>query len=409
MILLIFYFFSSHLVSFLCSILEAVLLSCTNGYVSLLKRKNPKVGHILADLKARIDRPLAAILTLNTSAHTFGAAGIGAKTVELYGDQWLGLVSVIITLTMLFVTEMIPKTIGALYWKKMTPFAAYCIKGLIFVMYPFVVSFEYIARYLSRGKKGEKITNEEIKHILEEGMQAGVIKPVEQDMMESIFRLGNRRVGALMIPRVDIEWLNLKNDFEKIREQIQTSSHSRFPVCNGELDKAIGILTTKDFFSELSKKGFFDLKKIVRTPLFVPENMRVLQLLDVFKKSPEHLAIVADEYGGVQGMITLHDVLESIVGDVPSNSLLPEMPIIQRKDGSWLVEGMLPIDELKEQFDIDAFPHEEHYRTLGGFCMFKIGGIPKVGDSFIWKEFKFKIVKMDDRRVEKVLINYLPE
>lgn len=407
MITLIFYYLISHAISFLCSILEAVLLSCTNGYVAVLKKRNPPAGHILADLKARIDRPLAAILTLNTGAHTFGAAGVGATAVELYGEQWLGLVSVIVTLTMLFITEMIPKTIGALYWKKLAPFSAYFIRGLIVITYPFVISFEYIARWLARGKTHEKITNEELKHVLAEGAQAGVLQEVEQDMMESIFRLGNRRVGILMIPRVDIEWINLKEEFSKAQQQIQSSQHNRFPICDGELDEVVGVITSRDFFSELSAKGSaFNLQSIIHPPLFIPENMRVLQLLELFKKTPEHIAIVTDEYGGVQGMITLHDVLESIIGDVPSSPIVPELSIIPRKDGSWLVDGMLPIDELKEQFDIEAFPDEEkgNYRTLGGFCMRQIGSIPKVGDTFTWNKLKFKIVKMDGKRVEKVLI-----
>jgi putative hemolysin len=410
MIALVFYYLTSHFISFTCSILEAVLLCCTNGYVGLLKKKNPKVGHLLGDLKTRIDRPLAAILTLNTAAHTFGAAGVGAKVVELYGDKWLAMASIVLTLTMLFLTEMIPKTIGALYWKKLAPFAVYCIRFLIVVTYPFVISFEYIARLLSRGKAQEKITEEEIKLILEEGTQAGVLKEVEHDMVESIFRLGNRRVGILMITRMNIEWLDFNQSTDELLKQINATPHNRFPVCDGELDEVIGLVTSKDILNKILDKGIFDLKTIVKPPLFVPENMRVVQLLDLFKKTPDHVALVTDEYGGVQGLITLHDVLESIVGDVPTSSILPEMQIIQRKDGSWLVDGMIPIDELKEQFDIDQLPEEEkgNYRTLGGFCMRQIGSIPNVGDTFAWQKFKFKIVKMQGRRVEKVLINYIP-
>jgi putative hemolysin len=134
--------------------------------------------------------------------------------------------------------------------------------------------------------------------------------------------------------------------------------------------------------------------------------MRIVQLLEVFKKTSDHIAFVTDEYGGLQGLITLHDVLESIVGDVPSTSILPETQIVQRKDGSWLVDGMLPIDELKAQFDMETLPEEEKgtYRTLGGFCMKQIGSIPKVGDTFIWNKLCFKVVKMEGRRVDKVLI-----
>lgn len=407
---LVVYYLVSHVVSFTCSILEAVLLCCTNGHISLLKKRNPKVGQILADLKLRIDRPLAAILTLNTAAHTFGAAGVGAKASELFGEQWLVVVSVILTLTMLFITEMIPKTLGALYWKKLAPFAAYFIKFLITVTYPFVISFEYIAKMLSRGKEQEKITEEEIKLILEEGIQAGVLKEVEHDMVESIFRLGSKRVSALMIPRMEIEWLDMSEDPAALRKQVETSPHNRFPVCDEELDEVIGLVTSKDILNEvLISGGHFDVKALAKPPVFVPENMRVLQLLEIFKKTPDHVAIVTDEYGGVQGLVTLHDVLEYIVGDVPSSSIQPASQIVQRKDGSWLVDGMLSIDELKEQFDLETLPHEEKrtYRTLGGFCMFQIGSIPDVGDTFVWNKLQFKIVKMDGRRVERVLIRYV--
>lgn len=407
---LLFYYLASHFISFTCSILEAVLLCCTNGYVALLQKKKPAVGKILHDLKLRIDRPLAAILTLNTAAHTFGAAGVGAKVVELYGDKWLAIVSILLTLTMLFFTEMIPKTLGALYWKKLAPFSAYSIKFLIAITYPFVISFEYIARLLSRGKAQEKITEEEIKLILEEGTKAGVIKEIEHDMVESVFRLGNRRVNILMIPRMDIEWIDINISQEDLRKKLDSSSHSRFPVCDEELDEVIGLVTSKDILNQMLTSGAVDLKSIVKPPLFVPENMRVIQLLEMFKKTPDHIAIVTDEYGGLQGLITLHDVLESIIGDVPSTSILPEIQIVQRKDGSWLVDGMVPIDELKSQFDIDALPEEEKgtYRTLGGFCMRQIGSIPKVGDTFTWNNFRFKIVKMDGRRVDKVLMYLLP-
>lgn len=410
MIALIFYYLISHLISFTCSILEAVLLCCTNGYVAFLKKKDPRAGQILEDLKLRIDRPLAAILTLNTAAHTFGAAGVGAKAVELFGDKWLALVSVILTLTMLFITEMIPKTLGALYWKRLAPPSAYFIRFLISVTYPFVISFEYIARLLSRGKIQEKITAEEIKLILQEGTQAGVLEEAEQTMVESILRLGNRRVGVLMIPRLDIEWIDIQESPEAIRQQIEKSLHHRFPVCDGELDKVVGLINSKTLLTEILNKGSFDLKNLIRPALFIPENMRVLQLLDLFKKTADHVALVTDEYGGLQGLVTLHDVLESIIGEVPSTHYVPdETQIIQRKDGSWVIDGMLPIDELKELFEIELFPDEEKgaYRTLGGFCMRQIGSIPKAGDTFIWHKLRFKVLKMDGRRVEKVLVRYV--
>lgn len=411
MSILLFYYFTSHFISFTCSIFEAVLLCCTNGYISLLRKNSPKVGQILKDMKSRIDRPLAAILTLNTAAHTFGAAGVGAKTTELFGDQWLGLASVLLTLTMLFATEMIPKTLGALHWKKLARFTAYSVKFLILITYPFVISFEHIARLLARGKAQEKITHEEIKLILEEGAQAGVIKEVEHDMLESIFRLGNQRVSMLMIPRMDIEWIDINIPFNDLKQQLEASTHSRFPVCDGELDEVFGLITSKNILNQTLTGKEVDLKMIIKPSVFVPENMRIVQLLDIFKKTPDHIALVTDEYGGIQGLVTLHDVLEAIVGDVPSTAIQPETQIVERKDGTWLVDGMLPIDDLKAHFEIERLPQEEKmtYRTLGGFCMRQIGSIPKVGDIFLWQKFRFKIVKMDGRRVDKVLISLTPE
>lgn len=407
MSVLLLFFFISHFVSFACSILEAVLLCCTNGYISLLKKRRPAVGHILYDLKTRIDRPLAAILTLNTASHTVGAAGVGSQITEMYGDKWLALVSIIFTLTMLYLTEMIPKTLGAVHWKKLAPFTAYAIKFLIICTYPFVISFEKIARFLSKGKAQEKITEEEIKLILEEGTQAGVIKEVEHDMVGSIFRLGTRRINILMIPRMDIEWIDIHITPEELRKRLDLSTHSRFPVCDGELDEVLGLITTKEILNLMIAGNPLDLKTVLKPPLFVPENMRVLQLLDIFKKTPDHIALVTDEYGGIQGLVTLHDVLESIVGDVPTTSMAPETQILRRKDGSWLVDGMLPIDEFTDQFDIDMLPEEEKgmYRTVGGFCMRQIGSIPKVGDTFRWHKLLFKIIKMDGHRVDKVLIH----
>lgn len=406
---LLLYFFISHFVSFSCSILEAVLLCCTNGYIGLLKKKKDHAGELLANMKEKIDRPLAAILTLNTAAHTFGAAGVGAQVSYLYGEKWLAFASVGLTLTMLFATEMIPKMVGALYWKQLASPSAYIIRFLIFITYPFVLSFQFMANFLSRGKKQEKITEEEIRHILEEGNQAGVIRETEHDMLESILRLGNRRVNVLMIPRMEIDWIDSELGQEEIKKQIQSSSHSRFPVCKGELDEVVGFLSSKEALNQLFEKKEFDLQSAMIAPLFVPENMRAVQLMDLFKKRPDPIALVIDEYGGIQGLVTLHDVLESIVGNLPTSALVSSDQFIERKDGSWLVDGMVPIDELKERFFFDKMPEEEkgHYRTLGGFCMHQIGKIPKIGDLFEWENVCFKITKMDDRRVKQVLITTL--
>jgi putative hemolysin len=410
---LLFYFIASHLASFVCSILEAVLLCSTGSYISLLKKKNPSAAEILKQLKMDISRPLAAILTINTGAHTFGAAGVGAQVVELFGSYWLGFASIILTLTMLLFTEMIPKTIGALYWKELAPFSAYFIKMLIVVTYPFVILFEGISKFLSRGAAHDNVTEDEIKHMLAEGARAGIFEEAEYDMVEGVLRLTNRRVGMLMTPRQDIKWLDIQLEQEKMKQSIEDISYSRFPVCNGSLDEVIGVLNTKKVLMEILKNRPLDIPALVHPPVFVPENMKVLQLIELFKKTSNPFALVTDEYGGIQGVVTIHDLLESIVGDLPTTNIPTntKMAIYEREKGTWVVDGMLPIDEFKAYFGMEPLPDEEKgiYRTLSGFCMYQLGNIPSIGDVFIWNQSRYKIVKMSGRRIEKVLIQHLPK
>lgn len=406
MITLITFYLVSHFVSFVCSILEAALLCCTRGYLALLKKTHHRAAQLVEAMKDRIDRPLAAILTLNTAAHTIGAAGVGAYAAEIFGEHSLFWFSALLTCTMLFFTEMIPKTLGALYWKSILPYAAFLIQGLIWITLPFVWVFEGIGKKIARGKTVDRITGEEIKSVLQEGTQAGVIQALEHEMLESIFRLGNRRVGVLMVPRMEIEWLDLRATRDDVHALLRVSPHSRFPVCDRTLNNVMGLIGSKELLLRVLNSESLSLEAGLKAPLFVPETMRVVQLLELFRKTTDQIALVIDEYGGVQGLITLHDVLESIVGEVPSSDITPGMQIVQRKDGSWLIDGMLPTDEFKEEFHIDALPDEDkgYYRTVGGFCMRQLGVIPTVGESFVWGEYCFRVIRMEGRRVERILL-----
>ncbi len=400
---LVLYFVVSHIVSFFCSIFEATLLSCTDSYVAILKKRGSSVAGILGELKGKIDRPLAAILTLNTISHTIGAAGVGASVVELYGDRWLALGSIILTLTMLYWTEMLPKTVGALYWKQLAPFFARPIKFLIYLTYPFVVSFNIFAKLLARGKKQEYITEEDILVALETGTKAGVIEEAEQDMVENIFRLGDRRVGMLMRPRVDIEWLDIDDSQEKIRDQIIVSKHHRFPVCQGDIDRVIGVIHSQDLLGKAWMGEGIDIKEIAASPLFVNENTLVFELLDLLRKHQVTLALVTDEYGSIQGMITTNDIMNAIVRDIEERSPSDMVKVGPR---SWMLEGSYPIDEFKENFHLEHLPEEgrARYRTLSGLCMSQIGSIPKKGDTFVVGHYRFEILKVERRRVEKILL-----
>lgn len=406
MLALILYFVGSHIISFLCSIFEAVLLSCTDSYVTLLKKRGARISGVLEKLKAEIDRPLAAILTLNTISHTFGAAGVGASVVEVFGDKWLALGSVILTLTMLYWTEMLPKTIGALYWKGLLPFCAKPIQWLIYITYPFVITFNFFARFLTRNQREQKITEEDLKAAFEVGALAGVIQSDEQDMLENILRLGERKVGVLMRPRVDIVWLDQEDSPEALREQILTSKHHRFPLCKGVIDEVIGVVNVRDLLEKAWRSEPIDLKTLARPPLFVQEQQKVFELMDLLRKHHQEIALVTDEYGTIQGMLTLGDIMHAIIKDVEFEEGASIVPLSKT---SWLLDGSLPVDEFKEYFHFDHLPEEEwaRYRTLSGLCMTELGRIPKRGDTFQVEGYEFEVITVQRRRVEKVLLRRL--
>ena len=250
------------------------------------------------------------------------------------------------------------------------------------------------------------VTEEEIKVMMEQGTEAGVFEEAEHDIVKSIFRLGDRAVSALMIPRRDVVWLDLDDPFIENQKKLASSLYSRFPVAQGSLDNVLGIVQTKDLLTRCLAGSKIDLKESLRPPLFVPEGLEALRLLEMFKKSRTHLALVVDEYGGVEGLITLNDILEDLVGDVALVDMPYEQQVYQRADGSWLMDGRLLIDELKDVLKITKLPDEEtgSYQTLGGLVMLQVGRVPVTGDTFETEGYKFEVVDMDGKRVDKVLV-----
>jgi putative hemolysin len=218
--------------------------------------------------------------------------------------------------------------------------------------------------------------------------------------------LGDRAVSALMIPRRDVIWLDIDDPFVENQKKLASSLYSRFPVAQGTLDNVLGIVQTKDLLTHCLAGARMDLRENLRPPLFVPEGLQALKLLEMFKKSRTHIALVVDEYGGVEGLITLNDILEDLVGDVASVDMPSEQQIYQRADGSWLIDGRLQIDELKDLLEISRLPDEESggYQTLGGLVMLQVGRVPVTGDTFETEGYRFEVMDMDGKRVDKVLV-----
>lgn len=269
-------------------------------------------------------------------------------------------------------------------------------------------STDFVLRLLGvRAHETLPATEGEIRVLLDEATRAGLFEEAEQDMVERVFRLGDRRVNALMTPRTEIQWLDLDDEPAEALRQLAEAPYSRFPAGHGSLDAVVGLVQVKDLLDQTLAGRPFDLMAALRNPLFVPETMRALKLLELFKQSGNHVALVVDEFNGVQGLVTFNDVLEAIVGDIPSPEDEESPQAVQREDGSWLVDGLLPVDDFKDRFDLSELPHEERgdYQTVGGFVMMHIGRIPAAADHFVWGGLRFEVLDMDGNRVDKVLVS----
>jgi putative hemolysin len=250
------------------------------------------------------------------------------------------------------------------------------------------------------------VTEEEIKNLVQQGTKAGVFEEEAEDMVEAVLRLGDTTARSLMTPRTQIAWLDLESSMEQIRTKISMSGRSRFPVAAGTLDKVTGIVQAKDLLALTLANKPLDLNTLMQQPLFVPRTISALELLESFKKNNKHIALVVDEYGGIEGLLTHHDLLEAIAGDIPVGEKPVDPRAVKRHDGSWLLDGMLSVEEFKEIFHVDMLPGEKRdaYQTLGGFVFTQIGRVPAVAESFEWRGLRFEIVDMDGKRIDKVLV-----
>jgi len=248
------------------------------------------------------------------------------------------------------------------------------------------------------------VTEEEIHVLLDQGTQAGIFEEAEQDMVAGVFRLNDRRVNSLMTPRTEILWLDVRDKTADILNRLDEGPYSRFPVCQGSLDNVLGIVKARELLIRSLAGDPIHLKECLSPALFIPETTFASRALEIFKESNKELVLVIDEFGGITGLLTINDVLEEIVGNIE----IGEPQVTQRQDGSWLLDGMLDIDEFKNLFRLGLLPNENDYETLAGFVMTSLGKIPQAADQFEWEGLRFEVVDMDARRVDKVLVTTLP-
>ncbi len=417
------------LINGLFAMSEFAVVSARKSRLQQLAEKGNERARDALDLAEHPDRFLATIQIGITLVGTLAGA-IGGATLARRLAVWLAalpplapyaeavsftLVVLGLTFLTLVLGELVPKQLALHSAERLALALAGPMRTLSNLASPLVRvlagSSNFIVRLLGIRPSAEPpVTEDEIKVLIEQGTQAGVFEEAEQEMVEGVFRLGGQRVGALMTPRPDIDWIDLEESREVIHDQILNSHRTRFPVAKGELDSVLGILHTKDLLAQGFSCDPPDLRKILRPPVFIPESAEALQVLEQFKETGEHFAVVTDEYGSVAGVISATDILEAIVGELPARGEPGQPEVIRREDGSWLMGGALSIEEMKDMLELDHLPDEEEgtFQTVGGFVMTKLGEVPHAGDHLDWGGFRFEVMDMDDRRVDKVLVTPLP-
>ncbi|WP_414468915.1 hemolysin family protein [Methanobacterium sp. ACI-7] len=363
------------------------------------------------------------ITLIGILAGTFGGATI-AQRLAVYLNQitlfspYSSAISVIvvvliITYLTLIIGELVPKRIAIDYSESIAVVVARPIQILSNIVTPIVyflsTSMELVLKILRvKEPEEEEVAEEQIKLLIEEGRKSGEFEKTEEEMINRIFELDERRIYSMMTPKTDITWLDINEPQDEILKRMFESEHSIFPVSEGYLDNFLGVIQVKDILDALNSGKEFDLKKYLKEPLIVPESSFALNVLKQFKESAEnvHMAVIVDEYGDIEGLITLYDILEAIVGDLPTTD---DLKAVKRADGSWLIDGLINIDEFKPLFDIEKLPEEEesNYQTLAGFIITYLGKIPDTGESFIWNGFRFEIMDKDGYHIDKVLVSYL--
>ena len=313
--LLIFYVLLALTVSFLCSIIEAVLLSVTPSYVSAQAAKGSRIGSQLSAYKEDIERPLAAILSLNTIAHTLGATGAGAQAATIFGNTYIGIFAVLLTLLILFFSEIVPKTLGAVYWRELTPFIVRTLGPIIWLMWPLVKVAKVLTQVLSKGEKTSGVSREEIHALATLGEQEGVFEEDESRILKNLFRFGSIPVREVMTPRTVLFTLPENNTVGDVLTEYKEFRFSRIPIFGSDLDDITGYVLKDDLLMKAALDEIGIALKDLKRPIFmVSDHMSLSDLFERLIPAREHIALVVDEYGGTAGIVTQEDLLETLLG-----------------------------------------------------------------------------------------------
>jgi putative hemolysin len=331
--------------------------------------------------------------------------------------QWAATATVVVVITFLTIIfgELVPKRVGQTYPEKVARIVAVPMQWLSRLTRPFVMLLVFVTDALLgllgiKNGSGRAVTEEEIAASLEEGLDAGVIEQQEHQMVRNVFRLDDRQIGSMMIPRTEIVWIDSAASLEQVMAIVAEYGHSRYPVCRGGLDDVIGVTSAQALLAPLAHGTKPVIEEVMKPPVFVPETLSGMEVLEHFRASGAELVFVVDEYGSVQGVITMRDVMEAITGEFVTPALNDSWAV-KREDGSWLIDGLMPVPELKDRLELKELPEEDRglYNTLAGMVMLLLGDLPKETDAVQWEGWRFEVVDLDGKRVDKVLASWVGE
>jgi CBS domain containing-hemolysin-like protein len=385
-------------ISFMCSILEAVLLSVSHSYVQILKERDPRAGGWLDAMLRKVDEPIAAILTLNTAAHTVGAFLAGGLALQIFGEAWVGAFSAGLTLAILLLSEILPKTIGATYWKTLARPASYVLRVMVLLMRPIIVPLSWFNRLITPSTARPTVSRAELEVLAEMGRREGALDEEEWQVVSNVIRLDEVSLGEVMTPRTDIVAVPIDSTVEAAIDVMLRAGHLRVPVYDGSLDQIAGILLGRDLW-RAQRNGVQHVRDVVRPISFEPSSKPVEDLIPEMRRRRSKMAIVVDEFGGTAGLVTFEDLIEEIIGEIQDEHEADEPEDFVELEGKLTrVWGGVPLREVNERLGLDL-PEDQH-DTIGGYLFGRLSRVGMVGDAVEVKRGRFRITRMRGRRIE---------
>lgn len=392
-------------ISFLCSILEAVFLSITHAHVALLKNQGEWAGEWLEHARKNVEEPIAAILTLNTIAHTIGAAMAGAQAAVVFGDAWVGVFSAVLTLAVLLVTEIIPKTIGATYWHHLAKPSAYILRAMIVSMKPVLIPLGWISQLLTPSHQRPTVSRSELEVLAEIGRREGALDEDEYSVVSRVIRLDEISIDEVMTPRTDMVGIPASATIDEAQGVMLETGHLRLPVYEENLDSITGIVLGRDVW-RAQRDGQTALSEIVRPVPFAPESKRVEDLIPEMRAQLTKMAIVVDEFGGTAGLVTLEDLIEEIIGEIQDEHEGDEPEdFVPLGKGRYRIWGGASLRETSQWLGFEPTGDEETLNTIGGLVFGRLNRIAVVGDEIDIEPGTLRVTQMDGRRISYLVFD----